>query len=439
MASPVPRIAGHAMARSRKFRNVADNSQVCARSNVATGRCCCARVRELMDTDPVRVTPDTDLTDIALLMADYNLYAMPVVDDTDVCSASSPSTTFSRPPFPKTGAAASPHPARSGNPHQAPTPPRTSPTAAAHRDERRRKPLHPKGNRVRTTACPAGRRHRAAIRSPTTSRGAGQLGTTNSPAPEQLSGTTKTPSTPSTPPAQDTPAPQKSRTTPTSRPSAVLDSAHLGDIEGAFGRIDITETDRPRTLRTRLLPLAAIVGPGLIVMVGDNDAGGVATYAQAGQNYGYGLLWVLLLLIPVLIVNQEMVVRMCAVTGGGLARLINERFGRGWGWFSVGDLRGDHGGGVSVVLPAVRHPRGNSATPAPSRTCSGRPTVCWGRSSRSCCWMRPSSAPPRSPCPPVTHSVMCSASNTPCTAASKMRNSSISPTLRWSPWPLRSC
>ncbi|MBY8860099.1 divalent metal cation transporter [Nocardia sp. CA2R105] len=112
----------------------------------------------------------------------------------------------------------------------------------------------------------------------------------------------------------------------------------MGDIEGAFGRIDVTETDRPRTLRTRLLTLAAIVGPGLIVMVGDNDAGGVATYAQAGQNYGYSLLWVLLLLIPVLIVNQEMVVRLGAVTGVGHARLINERFGRGWGWFSVGDL-----------------------------------------------------------------------------------------------------
>ncbi|HTW03728.1 MAG TPA: NRAMP family divalent metal transporter, partial [Streptosporangiaceae bacterium] len=68
------------------------------------------------------------------------------------------------------------------------------------------------------------------------------------------------------------------------------------------------------------------------------DAGGVATYAQAGQNYGYSLLWVLLLLIPVLIVNQEMVVRLGAVTGVGHARLINERFGRFWGWFSVGDL-----------------------------------------------------------------------------------------------------
>ncbi|MBO0865867.1 MAG: divalent metal cation transporter, partial [Mycobacterium sp.] len=122
------------------------------------------------------------------------------------------------------------------------------------------------------------------------------------------------------------------------RTTAVLDSAHVGDIEGALGRISLSDTDRPRTLKVRLATMLAIIGPGLIVMVGDNDAGGVATYVQAGQNYGYSLLWVLLLLIPVLIVNQEMVVRLGAVTGVGHARLINERFGRGWGWFSVGDL-----------------------------------------------------------------------------------------------------
>ena len=120
--------------------------------------------------------------------------------------------------------------------------------------------------------------------------------------------------------------------------SAVLDSAHIGDIEGALGRISVADVGSRSTLKQRMLTLLAIVGPGLIVMVGDNDAGGVATYSQAGQNYGYSLLWVLLLLIPVLVVNQEMVVRLGAVTGVGHARLINERFGRGWGWFSVGDL-----------------------------------------------------------------------------------------------------
>jgi NRAMP (natural resistance-associated macrophage protein)-like metal ion transporter len=122
------------------------------------------------------------------------------------------------------------------------------------------------------------------------------------------------------------------------RERAVLDSAHVGDIQGAFGTIGQHDTGVRRSWRARALALLAIVGPGLIVMVGDNDAGGVATYSQAGQNYGTSLLWVLLLLIPVLIVNQEMVVRLGAVTGVGHARLINERFGRFWGWFSVGDL-----------------------------------------------------------------------------------------------------
>jgi NRAMP (natural resistance-associated macrophage protein)-like metal ion transporter len=123
-----------------------------------------------------------------------------------------------------------------------------------------------------------------------------------------------------------------------SGPAAVLDEAHLGDIHGALGSISQHDLGERRTWRARLLTLAAIVGPGIIVMVGDNDAGGVATYSQAGQNYGVSLLWTLLLLIPVLVVNQEMVVRLGAVTGVGHARLIKERFGRFWGLFSVGDL-----------------------------------------------------------------------------------------------------
>ncbi len=126
-----------------------------------------------------------------------------------------------------------------------------------------------------------------------------------------------------------------SRLVPT---SAVLDEMHHGDIHGAFGTIRLSDVAPRLTWRRRLLTLLAIVGPGIIVMVGDNDAGGVTTYSQAGQNYGYSLLWTLLLLIPVLIVNQEMVVRLGAVTGVGHARLIKERFGRFWAAFSVGDL-----------------------------------------------------------------------------------------------------
>ena len=117
-----------------------------------------------------------------------------------------------------------------------------------------------------------------------------------------------------------------------------MGDARDGDIHGALGSISLHDEAPRRSWRARLLTLLAIIGPGLIVMVGDNDAGGVATYAQAGQNYGLSLLWTLPLLIPVLIVNQEMVVRLGAVCGVGHARLIRERFGRFWGAFSVGDL-----------------------------------------------------------------------------------------------------
>jgi NRAMP (natural resistance-associated macrophage protein)-like metal ion transporter len=127
-------------------------------------------------------------------------------------------------------------------------------------------------------------------------------------------------------------------TTTLERRSAVLDSQHAGDIRGALGTIRLDDTSPRRGLSAQLKTLLAIVGPGLIVMVGDNDAGAFATYGQAGQNYGTRLLWTLLLLVPVLYVNQEMVLRLGAVTGVGHARLILERFGKFWGAFSVIDL-----------------------------------------------------------------------------------------------------
>ena len=120
--------------------------------------------------------------------------------------------------------------------------------------------------------------------------------------------------------------------------TAVLDDAHVGHIHGAFGTILQGDVGPRKTWKHRLTTLLAILGPGLIAMVGDNDAGAFATYGQAGQNYGTALLWTLALLIPVLYVNQEMVLRLGAVTGVGHARLIFERFGKFWGAFSVIDL-----------------------------------------------------------------------------------------------------
>src|ERR1700738_924401 len=119
---------------------------------------------------------------------------------------------------------------------------------------------------------------------------------------------------------------------------AQLDTAHIGDIRGGFGTIRQNDVGPRQGWWPRIRTLLAILGPGLIVMVGDNDAGAFSTYTQAGQTYGTTLLWTLLLLVPVLYANQEMVLRLGAVTGVGHARLILARFGKFWGAFSVIDL-----------------------------------------------------------------------------------------------------
>ena len=126
--------------------------------------------------------------------------------------------------------------------------------------------------------------------------------------------------------------------TPPAERRSALDRAHRGDIRGALGVVPVVDSGPRVSRRRRLATLLAVMGPGLVVMVADNDAGGVSIYAQAGQNYGLRLLWPLLLLAPVLFVNQEMVARLGAVTGAGHARLIFERFGRRWGAFAFGDL-----------------------------------------------------------------------------------------------------
>ena len=122
--------------------------------------------------------------------------------------------------------------------------------------------------------------------------------------------------------------------------SAVLDEAHVGDIRGALGTIRLDDTAARTTMSAKFKTLLAIVGPGLIVMIGDNDAGAFSTYGQAGQDYGTRLLWTLLLLIPVLYVNQEMVLRLGAVTGVGHARLILARLAVGGK--SAGAVVADH-------------------------------------------------------------------------------------------------
>lgn len=78
--------------------------------------------------------------------------------------------------------------------------------------------------------------------------------------------------------------------------------------------------------RSRFMVFVGILGPGLIAAASDNDAGGITTWSVIGSRYGYGMLWLLLLITPILAVTQEMGARMGAVTGKGLAALIRERF-----------------------------------------------------------------------------------------------------------------
>ena len=83
---------------------------------------------------------------------------------------------------------------------------------------------------------------------------------------------------------------------------------------------------------------ALVAGPGIIVMVADNDAGGITTYTTTGAQYGNHLLWFLILLGPVAYLVQEMTVRLGAVTKRGHAEAIFDSFGSFWGWFSLLDL-----------------------------------------------------------------------------------------------------
>ncbi len=87
--------------------------------------------------------------------------------------------------------------------------------------------------------------------------------------------------------------------------------------------------------RRWLTAFLAVAGPGLVVMLADNEAGSITTAAVSGAQWGYRLILLQVLLIPVLYVVQEMTVRLGTVTGKGHAQLIREHYGQGWAAFSL--------------------------------------------------------------------------------------------------------
>ena len=90
--------------------------------------------------------------------------------------------------------------------------------------------------------------------------------------------------------------------------------------------------------RSRWAQFLAVAGPGIVVMFADTDAGSIVTAAQSGAQWGYRLLLLQLVLVPVLFLVQELSVRLGVVTSKGHGDLIKQHFGTGWAWLSVGTL-----------------------------------------------------------------------------------------------------
>jgi Mn2+/Fe2+ NRAMP family transporter len=84
--------------------------------------------------------------------------------------------------------------------------------------------------------------------------------------------------------------------------------------------------------------LLLVAGPGLVVMLADTDAGSVITAAQSGAQFGYSLLLLQVLLVPILYIVQELTVRLGLATQKGHGELISATFGKAWAWLSVSTL-----------------------------------------------------------------------------------------------------
>lgn len=103
----------------------------------------------------------------------------------------------------------------------------------------------------------------------------------------------------------------------------------------------------------RLGLFLGVVGPGLVVMLADTDVGSIITAGQSGVRWGYRLLLVQLILMPILYMVQELTVRLGIFTGRGHGELIKETFGKVWAWVSVGGLAVATGGALLTELSGV--------------------------------------------------------------------------------------
>lgn len=111
------------------------------------------------------------------------------------------------------------------------------------------------------------------------------------------------------------------------------------DIDRAHDRARVSRARSRHTLRSRAWLLWLLIGPGILVMLGENDGPSMLSYAATGAKFGVGFfLPFVVLTFAMALVVQEMTVRLGAATHRGHAQLIFERFGPFWGWFSMIDL-----------------------------------------------------------------------------------------------------
>jgi NRAMP (natural resistance-associated macrophage protein)-like metal ion transporter len=116
------------------------------------------------------------------------------------------------------------------------------------------------------------------------------------------------------------------------------DAGYFPTLNPASPQADKATVGAGNAKRSRWARFAAVAGPGLVVMLADTDAGSVITAAQSGAQWGYRLLLLQLVLIPILFVVQELTVRLGIVSGKGHGDLIRQHYGRGWALLSVGTL-----------------------------------------------------------------------------------------------------
>jgi len=111
------------------------------------------------------------------------------------------------------------------------------------------------------------------------------------------------------------------------------------DIDRAHDRARVQTARRGHGVRARAWLLWLLIGPGILVMLGENDGPSMLSYAATGAKFGIGFfLPFVVLTFGMAFVVQEMTVRLGAATHRGHAELIFERFGPFWGWFSMVDL-----------------------------------------------------------------------------------------------------